>query len=267
MQKKLSVAITRPAHQAEPLAKLITAAGGKTLIFPTIEILPIADNQNLSQAVANLSQYSLIIFLSANAVAAALPLMTQPYPANIVAIGPGTAKALQTYGITTVQLPNTYNSEGILELPLLQNISGKKIAIFCGENPRPLLKAALDQRSAEVDEVICYRRGCPSIDPLPARKQWQDADINLIISTSSESLANLCQLFINTSTADWLLPIPLLVISPQVAAQARRAGFQSIITVQNPSDSAIFAAICDRFKLNPPFKKGDEEPNRYKREN
>jgi uroporphyrinogen-III synthase len=37
--------VTRPAHQAAPLAALIETAGGKPILFPTIEIVGIADEK------------------------------------------------------------------------------------------------------------------------------------------------------------------------------------------------------------------------------
>lgn len=245
MQKILSndtIVITRPIHQAGPLAGLIQNLGGKTILFPTLEILPITDNRSVLEAVARLNQYHLALFVSANAVRYALPLCPKPLPMKIIAIGPGTARALHACQVTVDWTPESHRSEGILEAQLLQNVKGKNIAIFCGENSRSLLKDALTQRGATVHEIICYRRRCPVVDSAQTIRQWQAAQVTLIISTSAESLANLWRLFAKIDSA-WLLRIPLLVISPAMAAQAAAWGFQTVITATGASDQAIMASI------------------------
>ena len=140
-------------------------------------------------------------------------IVTALLPCTSIAIGPGTARALQEYHVQDMRVPKSHHSEGILALPILQSIDGAKLAIFCGENTRPLLKNALMERGAIVDEIICYRRRCPDVDVAQTLMDWQNDGVNLIISTSQESLENLWRLFGNMG-GEWLLHTPLLVISP-----------------------------------------------------
>lgn len=246
MSKNLSgktIVITRPLHQAGILAEKIEALGGKALLFPTLEILPAEDNRGLLKAMQSLSSYQILIFVSANAVQYVLPLAAQPFPRlTTLAIGPGTARALEMGHIPVSWVPALHHSEGLLASPLLKNIEGKKIAIFCGENTRPLLKNELIERGAIVDEVVCYRRRCPYVDAREALNQWKIENINLIISTSSESLFNLWQLFAKIDP-EWFLGIPLLVISPTLFARAQQWGFRSVVLAEGASDAAICAAL------------------------
>jgi len=238
------IVITRPRHQAESLAGLMAKMGGKPILFPTLEILPVENNQNLLAAFTHLNQYEIAIFVSANAVHHALSLPHPPLSMTIIAIGNGTASALNEYQISADWIPESHHSEGLLALPILNNCHGKKIAIFCGENARPLLSHSLKDRGAVVDELICYRRRCPSIDAELVMKQWQLEPIGLIISTSVESLKNLWQLF-KTVDEQWLLSISLLVISPTMAAQAKKFGFRSVIVANGASDQAIGKALIE----------------------
>lgn len=245
MSKVLSgktIVITRPAHQAKPLADLITDLGGKPLIFPTLEILGMTHDPSLLAAANAIDQYQFAIFVSANAVHYSLKVIKSLALPTVIAIGPGTAQALQEYGVRVACLPESHHSEGLLALPLLQNIDDKKIAIFCGEKTRPLLKTVLSQRGALVDEIVCYRRRCPNVDIAPVLSLWQATGIDLIISTSSESLENLWQLFAKLA-ADWLRHIPLLVISPRMAEQAKQLGFESVTIAEGASDQAISNAL------------------------
>jgi uroporphyrinogen-III synthase len=239
-----AVIITRPAHQAAILARWLENRGDQPIIFPTLDILPVEDNRLLRAAVQRIAAYDFVLFVSANAVSHALPFYQPGIAIKAMAIGPGTARALAAYGVTPVWIPAAYHSEGLLSSPLLQEISGKNIAIFCGENSRGLLKSTLTQRGARVDEIICYRRRCPIVDAAAVWQAWQRANVRLIISTSRESLANLWQLF-DKVAHDGLLRIPLLVISPAMAEQAAQLGFQVILTAAGANDEAI--RVCLQF--------------------
>lgn len=237
-----AIIITRPAHQAEPLAQLIRQLGANPLIFPTLEIRPLADQHQVLAALHHIDQYELVIFVSANAVEQALALLQPHFAMPVIAIGPGTARALQARSVCVNCIPESHHSEGLLALPLLNHVHSKRIAIFCGENSRPLLKQALTQRGARVDELACYRRLCPSVDADLILTQWRNLPIALVISTSRENLLNLWAIF-GKIDAKWLSQIPLLVISPAMAAQAKQLGFISIITTNGASDEAIYAAL------------------------
>ena len=86
------------------------------------------------------------------------------WPARLRAFapGPGTAAALAAAGIHDVTIPaTTFDSEGLLALPALSQVAGKRIAIFRGEGGRDLLGDTLRARGALVDYVDCYRRAAP----------------------------------------------------------------------------------------------------------
>ena len=47
-----NIVVTRPLAQAEPLAAMIAAQGGRPFIFPLLEIGPAPDRTGLDQALA-----------------------------------------------------------------------------------------------------------------------------------------------------------------------------------------------------------------------
>src|SRR5437773_6669832 len=157
------ILVTRPARQAGGIARRIAAMGGTPVIFPAIVILPPADSAPLARAQASLPNYDYAIFVSANAVEYGVPDPAQ-WPARLVAVapGPGTAEALAAVGIAGARIPaTTYDSEGMLALPELADVRGKRVVIFRGEGGREELGATLSARGAEVDYVACYRRAPP----------------------------------------------------------------------------------------------------------
>lgn len=228
-----TVVNTRPAHQAGALNECLQSIEANTINFPTIEIKPINSNR-VKTICQQLMNFDIAIFVSANAAYYTHAYWPSPFPvARVIAIGPGTEKAIRQYGIPNIILPQQYNSEGILDLPKLKFLENKKMILFCGKNPKPLLQEALIQQNADVTLCECYERHCPDVktlNPLEHKK------INGIISTSQESLKNLNNLIGSESP---LKNIPLIVISPGMENLAKSQGWKKILIAPNASNKAV----------------------------
>jgi uroporphyrinogen-III synthase len=145
-----TVVVTRPLAQGGALADAITAAGGRPLIFPLLEIAPAADPQALADAVERLAGYALAVFISPNAVDYSLPAILDagPWPSGLAAaaVGQGTVRALAAHGIDSCIAPRErFDSEALLALPELAGgrVAGRRIAIFRGDGGRELLADTL----------------------------------------------------------------------------------------------------------------------------
>jgi len=237
----LSILITRPQRQAERLACAIEAAGGGAIVFPTIEIQPLADDSALRATVGRLSDYQMAIFVSANAVAQGMPYLTSggAYPATLVfaAIGDATRKALQGFGVNEVLAPvERFDSEALLDLPEMQDVASKRIVIFRGEGGRETLAQKLRERGALVEYVVCYRRIRPQRDLNPLRANWQAGNIHAVSAMSLESLTNLYDI-LDDSTKRLLAATPIFVPHPRIAEAARKLGLTDVrVTGVNDDD-------------------------------
>ncbi len=238
--------ITRPKHQARKLCEKIEDLGGKTFLFPTVEIISYRGSVELKKAVEKIADYSWALFTSANAVDAAGELWNQyKISVPVIAIGTGTANALASYRIPVAFVPAEFSSAGILKLSELQELENKKIAIFCGENAKPELKSGLSERGALITEVHCYRRERPSLSRETQIPEATRQAITVIVSTSRESLLNLHALF-SPNDLEWLLDKPIIVISPEMLQFSRELGWrQGIYVAKNPSDEAIVEALSN----------------------
>lgn len=246
MPKSTSVIlITRPAHQATELANKILAVGAIPLVFPTLEIRAPKNLQVVRGVLERIDDFDIAIFTSANAVASVIACgWEETTKTQVIAIGKATAAALTAAGIKVNFFPTVeFNSEALLQQPVLKEVAAKRIVIFAGEGGRTLLQDVLIERGALVTKVASYQRVCPNVDMTPVLSVWQAQGVNVIVSTSCESLQNLYDLVGETGRT-WLLGMQLVVISQRMVDLARQLGFVHLpIVAQQASNESIFEAL------------------------
>ncbi|MGH8589275.1 MAG: uroporphyrinogen-III synthase, partial [Gammaproteobacteria bacterium] len=119
----LGVLVTRPAHQAQGLQRLIEAAGGRAFLFPLLDIKPLNDPSRALSWIRDLARYEIAVFVSANAVEHGLGLMALHGGTlgaiGIIAVGRATARRLEERGIAGAAVPSVASSEGVLRLDTL----------------------------------------------------------------------------------------------------------------------------------------------------
>lgn len=245
------IVVTRPAAQSRALADRIAAAGGTPIVFPLIDIGPARDPGRARALLSQLAGYDLVIFVSANAVehAAALlpPGVALSAAACAAAVGTGTARALQAHGVSRVLLPaERYDSEGLLALPELLNVSGKRVLIVRGVGGRELLAETLTARGARVDYAECYERLAPSASPEPLLRAWAASALHAVTITSSEGLRQLHALLPPEGRA-CLARTPLFVTHERMREAARDLGLDDVVMAM-PGDDGLYAALLEHFR-------------------
>ena len=245
----LRVLVTRPVDQAEPLCRLIEAAGGMAVRLPAIEILDPLDTTRLEAVTAALSSYDLAVFVSVNAVRKGLDfIMTRgawPENVRIATVGARSAEALESYGLAVDLVPqHQFNSEALLALNELQEMSGQRVVIFRGNGGREHLFETLTARGARVEYAEVYRRACPMVDAASLLPHWQPGALDVITITSNETLQNLFNMA-GATGQPLLCQLPLIVVSHRQVRLAQQLGFsQAPQVADNASDAALVAALC-----------------------
>jgi uroporphyrinogen-III synthase len=241
------VLITRPARQAAGLAREIAALGGTPLIYPAIVILPPADTAALHAVQGELARYDIAIFVSANAVEYGIgdPAAWPPRMLTL-APGPGTAAALAAVGIAGVLVPTTtMDSEGLLALPELHDVAGKRVVVFRGESGRELLRSALEGRGASVVQVECYRRAKPQGGAGGLIDAWREQRIDAVTLTSGEGLENLWEI-LGSEGRGFFAATPAFVPHARIAERAKALGLREVI-VTPPADAGLIASLLEYF--------------------
>ncbi len=206
------VVITRPRAQAEPLAAQLAQLGIDARIFPLLEVqaLPAGSAQEaaLAAALARLTDYALVAFVSPNAIDAAFAQLGagHRWPRGVIAavVGDSSRQALARHGVTDANAdvasptdPERTDSETLLQVLDLPALAGKKALIVRAETGRELLADRLRDAGVIVEQVAAYRRSAPVLDQAQ-RTQLQaliDTDGGAVwVITSSEALRNLQQM-------------------------------------------------------------------------
>lgn len=235
----LNIVITRPREQAHELMQHIARLGGNALPFPLLEIEAVSDDRIMREQISRLEQTDLAIFISPNAVRHGMAAIRAqgglPPMLRIATVGQGSAKALHEQGVAHVIVPaERFDSEGLLALPELQDVAGKRVMVFRGDGGRELLGDTLKARGAEVEYVTCYLRRKPDLDTAALAAAGPD----VITVTSSEALAHLWEALHGKRLAEAALFVP----HPRIAELARQQGWKSIV-VSGAGDDGLIASL------------------------
>jgi len=247
------VVVTRPREQAARLADLIKAALGRPIVFPALEILDPIDSRTLRTLIDSLDRFDVAIFVSPTAVSRGMEMIRArrelPTGLRFAAVGKGSARELRRLGVSEVLAPQDgADSEALLALPELQQVSGRKLVIFRGAGGRELLADTLVRRGATVDYAECYRRIRPSGDPQMLLRAWSNGDIHAVTVTSREALSNLFDM-VGTLGRHWLRKTPLFVPHERIAQAGRVLGVSDVVVTES-GDEAMVAAIVRYFARN-----------------
>jgi len=233
------ILITRPRDQAQGLAKLIEAAGGRAILFPAIEIQAVP--------LPKLAEFDLAIFVSPTAVKQALAAMKWPQRAKAAAVGRGTQRELERHGIKGIIAPDSgADSEALLAVPELQRVAGLRIVILRGEGGRSLLGDTLAARGAQVEYAECYRRVRPQTDSGPLLTAFAQGAVHAVTVSSAEGLENLFEM-LGAGGREHLRKTPLFVPHPRIAAEAKRLGLGEA-SVGGASDQEMLERLVAYFR-------------------
>lgn len=239
------IAITRPVGTGTTLARQVRARGGVPLSLPGSSLREAPDRAAArAQLVAALA-CDVAIFTSPAAVHFAAKLGRLRGPQCILGPGAGTLRALRRAGVVHGEAPQREDSEGLLALPALQAVRGRRVAIIGAAGGRGLLQRELARRGAHVVQAHVYLR-------LPARLDQRHATalrgaatrpLYVLLSSAAALAAILAALPAPARTA--LLGGTAVASSARLAVAARDAGFARVLRATSAHGGAMLEAVAD----------------------
>jgi uroporphyrinogen-III synthase len=259
--KGRTVVVTRPREQAAETIRAIEERGGKSYILPTIEIQAPRD---LSAAKAFFQALSArkadyVILMSVNGVQHLLVIaksmgITDEVKRNfrntvVVAVGPKTAKELETNGIHVDLVPEKYTSEGILQCLQQRHVEGKAIFIPRTSEAPPELGEKLRTMGNRVEEIHIYHSELPTDDVLAEKfvKDLAEGKTDAILFTSSLGVRNFFEMLKHVISEEKLKHlieknIVTVAIGPTTAKTLTEAGVKvHVMPQEHTLDGALNA--------------------------
>ncbi|MFZ6816984.1 uroporphyrinogen-III synthase [Undibacterium sp. Ji22W] len=252
-----TVVITRPLHQAQHLVDLLQQVGRPSVVFPMFEIETILENPELDQALCDLKNYALLMFVSPNAVDALLNRITDtswcwPSTTAIAVVGAASRQALLKHGIdeAAVRIISPTNtertdSETLLEELDLVALRGQKVLIVRADSGRDFFADALSNAQIHVQSITAYRRVTPVFDE--SKKQELETYLNAAcawVITSSAVLKTLlgwCVQLDQDNAVAKMQQQHLYVPHFRIAEVARELGFKHISLSASGDEKLLLA--------------------------
>ena len=246
----IKIWVTRPAHQAGGLCRMIEQRQGIPLALPTLVIRPYAEEARAEENKRILADADVVIFISKNAVIHALEQF--PHIAGtvqgktVLGVGEATARCLTASGFGQAGSAGSGGTEALLRMPLLEEtaISGKRVVILRGLGGREELRDRLQERGAVVDYLEVYQRDKPDISQAQMTEFWHDQRPDAVIITSLTGLDNLVEM---TPAAEHsrLLGTPMVVMSERIRQHAAESGFSRIAVATDNTDAGLVDALLE----------------------
>lgn len=245
--------LTRPEEQNAQLAAALREYGAEPFCLPLLEIVPVAPDADTRAQLLALDRYDIIIYISANAAKVGLDAISRYWPQYPVhpqnfSVGPTTGHVLEARGLSVRYPVERADSEGLLALPELQYVAGKKVLIIRGIGGRETLATVLRKRGCHVEYAELYGRCLPAHPHSWLQHALEEQPPDAIVISSAEAMDNLKSLF-----REWYpqwAQLPLHVVSLRLVEQARAAGFQRIVQMAGATDTAILSGLLRAFAGN-----------------
>ena len=244
---KQGIILVRSVPHGPEIEEGLQQQGADTTRLPLFSI-----ESTDSHTAVNADAYEGLIFTSRNAVTHAPDI--QGSTAHLLAVGPATAHALANRGFENISSPTDSRSEGLLQLPVLQNVADQHWLIIKGLGGRDHLQKELQARGAKVSNLEVYKRLPLQAEPSQLQAGLSGRNIWLVFSGELlEQLCEQCPDNLNNQLFDQQLVVP----SQRVVKMAQDMGFRKpVIAVENMSKAGIITTLLKHFGSPPANKAG-----------
>ena len=236
-----SIVVTRPAATAAALRRRIVALGGTPVGLPGFGLGRVADVAAARRALRATASADVVVFTSPAAVRHAwqlLPTLRLRRRTCVAAPGAGSVRALRRRGVAAVFPPDRQDSEGLLRMPPLARVRGRRVTLVGAAGGRDLLARELRARGARVTFVETYRRLPPRLTRRHLAVLEAAPPPLIVLASSADALTNLCArlppaLFARLATND------CVASSERIAAAARALGFRRVHRAASAAPEAL----------------------------
>ena len=234
----IKIVITRPEFRAKDTAELAQQVGFKPILFPLLQLSGLKD---ISLKIS-LSEYNWLLFTSSNAVTFFVEYCLQneiliSKKSKIAAVGPGTEKTLQDYGLKADFVPSIFNWTAISEqIPVIRGEIILYPTLLDGPNR---IESLLSLRGCKVDRVDIYKS-----DPIiHSQKEWDELKSKTPDVFTFFSPRTVQAFFANKLKSLYPEKIVIAVLAKSSEEELHRFGLSAHITTNIPTAENLMQNI------------------------
>lgn len=239
------IVVTRTREQAGELSVALRELGADVMELPTIRVEAPEDKLEFAESVTHAHTYDWLVFTSPNGAERFFEAFFAVYPdarslgnPRIAAIGPGTAKKIAEYRITTDLLPEKFVAEGLVEAFAKEVIENQTVLWVKAEETREVILDELTKQGAIVDLCIAYRTVPETDDPTGAVARFTEEGADFVTFASGSSVENFFALGL-----PWPEGCEAASIGPVTSAALRQLGHEPAVEAAQHTIPGLVAAI------------------------
>lgn len=236
----------RPSGDHAALRRAAARRGARLLALSPWRIQTCSDDSTRA-ALSKALQAQRVLFTSPAAVhaAASLQSLRQRNGQQWLAVGAGTAQALQRQGVTQVRHPERMDSEGLLAMPELQQLAGSELGFVSAPDGRNVLAPTLIERGVRLLRADVYARHDVALPAAAIARLLALSEPACVLLSSSGALDRvLAQLPAGARAV--LLSMAAVAASERLAGHARATGFHDVVTAAGPRPAQLLDAAATR---------------------
>ena len=242
------ILVTRARQQAHGLVALLTQRGARPVELPTICYVEPLDWTPIDAAIAAIETFDWVVFTSANGVEAFVDRMSDRRTSldclrsvRLAAIGPATASALSSRGLTVEVCPATYVAEALVDAFRQLDLRGSRVLLPQAQDARDVLERGLEDQGAVIHCVTAYRTEKTDNGEV-ARRLFAGRDIDIVTLTSSSAARNLVELLGNDASKV-LAATTIASIGPITSQTARNHGLKIAVEASEHTILGLVTAL------------------------
>lgn len=251
--KGVRILVTRASRQSLGLSLPLRELGADVIEVPTIEIRPPQSFAALDHALLKIDHYDTLILTSVNGVETlferyhrqGLPIADMQH-LLVVAIGPATAAAIQSEGVSVSIVPEKYVAESVVEALRGKITQHSRVLLVRAKIARDVLPDELRKTGAQVEVIEAYETVIPENAAARLKEVFAGpaTQPHIVTFTSSSTATNFLSL-LGPDRNKILERVKLASIGPVTSATLKQAGLTPDIEASEYTMQGLVAAIIN----------------------
>jgi uroporphyrinogen-III synthase len=251
-----TILITRSLEQSEEFIRAVEAKGGKTVLFPTIQIHDPDSWVEVDEAIKHIKTFDGVIFTSRNAVEKFFERMKfHKIPPDVLitffifAVGEKTKSLIEKYNLLVTAIPENYTAESLGETIQAICVKEKRFLFPRGNLGKDIITEKLSTLKATVIPVTVYK----TVQLVPyntdeIKQKLLNGNIDVVTFTSPSTVKNFFSLFTEEAKVEFVHKIVFAVIGEVTAETLRQLGYNPKIIAEPSTVEGMIQAIENYYK-------------------